>query len=258
MKDILVSIITITYNAEREILATVRSLRGQLLPEEMQGRVEHLIIDGASTDATVAIARREGMEGNRIVSEPDNGLYDAMNKGLRMAKGKYVLFLNAGDSFHTAYDLAAYMQGAQEGYDIIYSDTMIVNQERRILRLRHKNAPQRLTRKSLLKGMLVCHQAFMVRKELAPEYDLRYRFSADYDWEVKCVGKTTPEKCLNLQRFAIEYLSDGLTDRNKKESLKERFRIMADHYGWPAAIGSHIIFVAKKVWHVVSTKRKRS
>lgn len=245
MNDILVSIVTITFNAAEEIRPTLMSVRNQILPDRFKGAVEHLIIDGASEDDTIGIAGREGIEGIRIVSEPDKGLYDAMNKGLRLAKGDYILFLNAGDTFHAPTDLAAYMEGAAAGFDIIYGDTLIVDAGRKVIGPRHLSVPERLTRRSLMRGMLVCHQALMVRRALAPEYDTAYRFSADYDWEVKCVGKTTPDRCLNLARPVIEYLSDGLTDRNKIPSLKERFHIMAKHYGLLPTVAGHVYFVAR-------------
>ena len=99
------SIVTITYNAEAVMGKTLDSVLAQTYPH-----VEHIIIDGASTDQTVQVAQdymhRSYAASNgheiRIVSEPDNGLYDAMNKGLRQVSGDYVLFLNAGDFFPNA------------------------------------------------------------------------------------------------------------------------------------------------------------
>lgn len=234
----LISIITITYNAAGELTPTMKSVKEQSFTD-----YEHLIIDGASKDNTLDIARTLGGKNLRILSEPDKGLYDAMNKGLRMAKGSYVLFLNAGDSFHSSDTLAAYGREAARGADIIYADTVIVDQERHITGPRHHSAPRVLSFNSFSKGMLVCHQAFMVKKELAPRYDLNYRFSADYDWTVKCLKRTKPGKCVNLNTVAIDYLSDGLTDKNKLKSLRERFKIMCTHYGTLPTIFNHIKFI---------------
>lgn len=236
----LISVITITFNASKELPATMRSVKGQTFKD-----YEHLIIDGASRDNTIEIARKSGVAGLRILSEPDNGLYDAMNKGLAMAKGKYVVFLNAGDAFHDNATLAAYAKGAAKGADIIYADTVIVNAERRMVAPRHLSAPAVLTFDSFAKGMLVCHQAFMVKKTLAPQYDLQYRFSADYDWTINCIRNTTPERCINLNMVAIDYLSDGLTDKNKIPSLKERFNIMCKHYGVTRTLANHIGFLER-------------
>lgn len=236
----LISIITITYNAESTIEPTLISTASQTFRD-----FEHIIIDGASTDGTLSLARRYA--DLRILSERDSGLYDAMNKGLAMARGEYVLFLNAGDSFHSDDTLAAYAERAAKGDDIIYGDTVIVDRCRHIIGKRHLTAPADLTLMSFSKGMLICHQAFMVRKAIAPEYDLRYRFSADYDWTVKCIKASDPARCTSLRRITIDYLSDGLTDNNKLKSLRERYRIMSDHYGAIRTFFNHIGFVARAI-----------
>ena len=240
MPEPLISIITITYNAARELLPTMRSVAEQSFKD-----FEHLIIDGASTDDTLAVARANATEGLRILSERDNGLYDAMNKGLRMARGKYLLFLNAGDAFHAPDVLNRYARAARNNPDIIYADTVIVDADRRVIGPRHLSAPDKLTYGSFSKGMLVCQQAFMVRRELAPEYDLSYRFSADYDWTLKCLAASTPEKCENLHMVAIDYLTAGTTDRNKWPSLRERFRIMCRHFGFPVTAVNHLSFIGR-------------
>lgn len=234
----LISVITVTFNAENQINATLNSLKQQSF-----GNFEHLIIDGASKDSTLDIVRQRNIPQTRIVSEPDRGLYDAMNKGLRMAKGDYVIFLNAGDAFHDAETLAKYAREAQVGADIIYGDTIIVDAEGNKISNRHLSVPESLTKKSFARGMLICHQAFMVKKSLAPQYNLDYRFSADYDWCVKCIEKSRPSKNINLGEVTIDYLSDGLTDKNKMKSLRERFRIMSAHYGFLPTLFRHFTFI---------------
>lgn len=232
----LISIITITYNAGATLEPTLISVASQSFRD-----FEHLIIDGASTDDTLAIARK--FEDLRILSEKDNGLYDAMNKGLDMARGRYVIFLNAGDTFHNSDTLRDYAQRAMRGDDIIYGDTVIVDKNRHIIGKRHLTAPAQLTEKSFSKGMLICHQAFMVRKDLAPHYDTRYRYSADYDWTVKCIAAADRTRCTNLNRITIDYLQEGLTDQNKLKSLRERYRIMAKHYGHTRTFLNHLGFI---------------
>lgn len=238
----LITIVTITFNAEESIAPTMKALASQT----WQG-FEHLIIDGASTDNTLLIARRLGVPSLRILSEPDKGLYDAMNKGLKMARGKYVLFLNSGDTLHSVDTLKKYAIAAQKNPDIIYADTVIVDSERNVLGPRHLSVPSVLTYQSFAKGMLVCHQAFMVRKSIAPLFDTSYRFSADYEWAIRCIQRTKPGKCVNLRTVAIEYLSDGLTDKNKMKSLRERFRIMTEYYGLLPTVANHIIFVGRAI-----------
>lgn len=195
--------------------------------------------DNQGIEQSLKVSERE----LRIYSEPDKGLYDAMNKGLRKARGKYILFLNAGDAFHDKNVLEAYAEAAKGDPDIIYADTVIVDEKRNLIGPRHLSVPERLSYKSFSKGMLVCHQAFMVKRSLAPEYDLTYRFSADYDWTLKCLKQTDSSHCVNLEMTAIDYLANGTTDKNKLKSLKERFRIMSKNYGLLPTIANHISFI---------------
>lgn len=238
----LISIITITFNAESEIYPTMLSVAGQSCRD-----FEHIIVDGASTDNTLKIARSIGGKNLRILSEPDKGLYDAMNKGIILATGRYLLFLNAGDTFHSRDVLMEYAQEARKNPDIIYADTVIVDADRNPIGPRHLSAPDILSFESFSDGMLVCHQAFMVRRDLAPFYDTTYRFSADFDWCVKCLKKSKPGRCTNLHMVAIDYLSDGLTDKNKKASLIERFNIMWRHYGLITTVKKHFSFLKRAI-----------
>lgn len=236
----LFSIITITFNAESVIEPTMQSVKEQSFSD-----CEHLIIDGASRDSTISVARRSGRDDTRIISEPDNGLYDAMNKGLKAAKGKYVLFLNAGDTFHDRNTLALYASGAKNDADIIYGDTVLVNADREVVGKRHLSAPDVLTHESFAQGMLICHQAFMVKREIAPQYDTHYRFSADYDWTIRCISLSRPERRVNLHAVVADYLTDGLTDKNMWKSLRERFDVMRRHYGLVPTMLRHVGFAMR-------------
>lgn len=238
----LFSIITITFNAEQVLPPTLESVKRQSFTN-----FEHLVVDGASTDGTVEIAERSGIKGISVVSEPDRGLYDAMNKGIRRAKGEYLIFLNAGDAFHAPSSLQeiadAIEQGAQP--DIVYGQTQIVDADRNFVAMRHLTAPEHLTFDSFKHGMLVCHQAFVVRRALAEPYDLRYRFSADYEWCLRCLKKA--KCCAYTGTTLIDYLADGLTDKNHKASLRERYDIMCQYYGTLPTIVRHIGFFARNL-----------
>lgn len=237
----MISVITITYNAAETLPVTMKSVAEQTFTD-----FEHIIVDGASTDDTIMLARQMGIENLRIISERDKGLYDAMNKGLKLASGHYVIFLNSGDKFHNCETLSEYAEAIRsKNPDIIYGDTDIVDITGHRKGPRHLSAPEMLTIDSFSRGMLICHQAFMVRKDIAPAYDTDYRFSADYDWCIRCIKASKAGKRINLHCVTIDYLSDGLTDRNKKASLIERFRIMAEHYGLFRAIMSHLSFIPR-------------
>lgn len=239
----LISVITITYNAADTLPVTMESVAEQSFKD-----FEHIVIDGASTDDTITIARKMGTSGIRIVSERDNGLYDAMNKGIKFARGRYLLFLNSGDKFHSSDTLQAYAEAIEKkSPDIIYGDTDIVDITGKRLGPRHLSAPSILTVDSFSQGMLICHQAFMVRRDIAPLYDTDYRFSADYDWCIRCIKSSRAGDRVNLKRVTIDYLADGMTDHNKKASLIERFKIMSAHYGPMKAIVAHMSFIPRAI-----------
>lgn len=234
----LITIITVTYNAESVIEKTLDSLRHQTFQD-----FEHLVIDGKSYDTTIKKIVETNLPQTFLISEPDRGLYDAMNKGLGLAKGKYLLFLNAGDSFHSEDTLMHYALAALRDKDIIYGDTIVVDKQGTKISDRHLSVPEKLTKKSFSDGMLICHQAFMVKKDLVERYDLAYRYSADYDWCIKSIKKSDADNNENLGMVTIDFLSDGLTDKHKYESLRERFQIMSRHYGLPVTIMKHIGFI---------------
>lgn len=245
----LFSIITICRNASSQIGVTLASVDSQTCTD-----YEHLVIDGASTDTTLDVVESHASPARKVLSEPDRGLYDAMNKGLQMANGKYVLFLNAGDSFASQEVLAGYAVAARKGASVIYSDTELVDVQGTVIGKRHLSAPPRLTFRSFAQGMLVCHQAFCVRRDLAPVYDLQYRYSADYEWCLHILRQTVPEECVNLHTVGIRYLSEGVTTRHHKESLKERYDIMCRYYGKLPTMLRHVGFAMRHLMRKIKGK----
>lgn len=237
------SVITVCYNAQATLEDTIQSVIAQTYHH-----VEYIIMDGASKDRTLSIINRYRDRITTVVSEPDKGLYDAMNKGLRLATGDYVCFLNAGDSFHeddTLQQMVHTLRELTELPDVLYGETALVDAEGHFVRMRRLQAPEHLTWHSFRQGMLVCHQAFFAKRTLAEPYDLRYRFSADFDWCIRIMKKS---KVLhNTHLTLIDYLEEGMTTRNHKASLHERFRIMAKHYGWLSTVAHHAWFVVRAV-----------
>ena len=238
------SIITVTYNAGKVLEDTIQSVISQTYRN-----VEYIIVDGNSKDNTLEIIGKYSKHISKIASEPDKGLYDAMNKGIRMATGDYLCFLNAGDKFHEKETLQKIAETLKDKDlpDVIYGETAIVDEDGNFLHMRRLSTPDRLNWKSFIQGMLVCHQAFLAKRELALKYpyDMQYRFSADFDW---CIRIMKEAKCLHNTRLTlIDYLNEGMTTRNHKASLKERFRIMAKHYGWVSTILHHCWFVIRLI-----------
>lgn len=254
------TIATVTYNAGATIGRTLQSVA-----QQTHEAVEHLIVDGCSSDTTMAEIHRY-VEHNTdvrhphsivLVREPDNGLYDAMNKAIQQAKGDYIIFLNAGDTLHGPEVLQQVAQQIEAHYNpnrrpaVVYGETDLVDGEGRFLRHRRLKAPERLSARSFLSGMLVCHQSFYVRSDIARReaYDLRFRFSADYDWCIRVLRRAERRGLArhNSHLILTDYLAEGMTTRNHRRSLVERLRLMAHHYGWPAAIAAHCWFVLRAV-----------
>ena len=237
------SIITITYNAASVIKPTLASVIAQTYTD-----YEYILVDGGSKDDTVAIAKASGIEFAHIISERDNGIYDAMNKGMALATGDYLCFLNAGDAFHAPGTLQAIVDaiaGEKELPDVLYGETAEVDDNRNFVRMRRLQAPKQLHWHSFKAGMLVCHQAFYARREIAPVYDLKYRLSADVDWCIKVMKRA--KKMVNVNATVVDYLQNGISLQYHRKSLMERFDIMSKHYGLLPTIARHMWFVVRAV-----------
>lgn len=252
-----ITIATVTYNAEKSLQATLDSVASQTYPN-----IEHLIIDGCSKDQTMELIHRyvDSNTGKQIphdikvIREPDKGLYDAMNKAIEHAEGEYICFLNAGDRLHqadTIQKITEQIRVNEESPAVIYGETDLVDATGRFLRHRRLQIPEQLHWKSFLQGMLVCHQSFYVRTDLARKehYDLKYRYSADYDWCIRIMKQAVSRNMVlhNTHLILTDYLSEGLTTQNHKKSLFERLRIMAHHYSWPVAVYQHLWFIVRAV-----------
>lgn len=255
------TVITITYNAEKVLERTLQSVLTQTYED-----VEHLIIDGASKDKTLALAEAykkasdDSEQGHKVIikSEPDEGIYDAMNKGLTQASGDYIVFMNAGDFFpqdDTLEEIAHRCHlnelPSAELPAVLYGNTDIVDGEGRYLHPRRLQPPAKLTWRSFRHGMLVCHQAFYARTDIAKniQYDMQYRYSADVDWCIR-VMKEADRLGLplyNINKVVANYTEEGATTLHHHESLRERYRVMVQHYGRVSTFLMHCWFAVRSV-----------
>ena len=255
MSDIRITYVTITYNAAKVLKRTLDSVLEQDYPN-----IEHLIIDGASTDDTLKLVNDYIVQSNatdnghqiQVTSEPDKGIYDAMNKGLRCLTGDYVCFLNAGDflpSPNTASRITQQVTASGGTPAVLYGDTDIVDGEGHFLHHRRLAPPEHLTWKSFRQGMLVCHQAFYARADfaIATPYDMQYRYSADVDWCIRVMRAAAKENVplLNLHMVVANYTQEGQTTLHHRESLLERYRVMEHHYGRLQTLLLHCWFAVR-------------
>ena len=239
-----ISIITVVYNSEKYIRRTIESIVGQDYPA-----IEYIIIDGKSKDTTMQIVNEYRDRIAVVVSEPDKGLYDAMNKGLRLATGSYVLYINSGDALSSPTLLSDIFNDVPADSDVIYGDTQITDEDGNILHNRRHRPPEQLTWRDYKRGMLVCHQSFIAKRTLCNEYDTQYRYAADFDWCLNILLKS--RVVTNYGKDISLFMDGGQTKRTIVPGLKERYRIMCKYYGKAKATFWNFILGVKFGWWMI-------
>jgi glycosyltransferase len=219
-----ISVVTASYNSQATIGFTIESFLEQDHPEK-----EMLVIDGASSDATVKTVESFGSDAIRIFSEKDAGVYDAMNKGLHLFQGDVVGFLNSDDTFHyrgALQDIAAAMQDS----DIVYGDLNMVTDHRTKKLVRSWRGGE-FKRYSFQLGWVPPHPTFYMRTEVAQkvgDYDLSYITTADYDYMLRALAlnnfrvRYIPRVIADFQVGGISTRGLGVTIRGNLECLRSR------------------------------------
>ena len=239
-KKPLISVITVCYNSYEMLQRTIKSVRMQTYSE-----IEYIVIDGASKDSTLRLIKENEDIINLWISEPDNGLYFAMNKGLDLANGDYVIYINAGDMFYMPNTLEKIFENHQDDVDIYYGDTMILAQNQKELGSRRLSPPKQLTKNSFRWGMTVCHQSILIKRTIAPKYDTSYRITADYDWVLTSIENA--KKIVNTNNYISKFLSGGLSSKHVVKANKERYKIMCKHYGTPIALWYNFLMLFRLI-----------
>nr|WP_307735071.1 glycosyltransferase [Chitinophaga nivalis] len=237
------SIITVCYNAEKYIAATIESVLGQTYPH-----IEYIIVDGASKDGTMAIVEQYRSRIATVVSEKDKGLYDAMNKGMQLATGTYLFFLNADDVLADK-EVITKMLACCTDADVYYGEAMFMDENGADLGLRSVLTPQRvpeqLTWKSLQHGMVVSHQAYIIRRTLSPLYDLQYKVCADIDWMIRSL-KASRQIC-NTHQVVAKFRVGGTSKQQQQLAWKERYHILSHHYGRVTNFLNHVFIACRYI-----------
>jgi len=219
-----ISVVTASFNSEATIGFTIESFLSQRHPEK-----EMLVIDGASGDGTLKLVESFASDAIRVFSEPDNGVYDAMNKGFHLFEGDAVGFLNSDDTFHDANVLAEIASGLQDA-DIVYGDLNMVTDHRtkRLARVWRGGAFRRY---SFQLGWVPPHPTFYMRREVAQkvgDYDLSYLTTADYDYMLRALAlndlraRYLPRVIADFQIGGISTSGLGVTIRANLECLRSR------------------------------------
>ena len=241
-----ISVITVVFNGEAVIEKTIKSVS-----EQSFKNIEHWIIDGASRDSTIDLIKK--YHHLKWISEKDKGLYDAMNKGLQLSKGEYVIFMNAGDVFNDKDVLKNIFESNLPEADVYYGETIVTDESDKTIGMRRLKTPDKLTWKSFAMGMLVCHQSIIIRKEITDQYNINYRLAADIDWIIKALKKANI--VVNTKIIISRFQTGGLSRKNILPGLKERFKIMSEHYGLIPTILRHFLIGFKFLIHLLLYRR---
>ena len=237
-----ISIITVVRNNSEPLRQTLTALVSL-----DYDNIELIVIDGNSTDSTPNVIAEFTHDISYWISERDTGIYDAMNKGLRVATGEYVWFMNAGDLPYSDDVLKDVFRPSEQYADIYYGEAMIVSSDGRELGLRRKKLPRKLTQKSFLRGMTICHQSIFIKRSIAPLYNLNLRYVADIDWVIRSIGSA--KSCENAKVIVSKFSEGGFSTANKWASLKERFNVMKEHYGLARTLWAHAKFSVQAVFN---------
>jgi glycosyltransferase len=225
-----ISVVTVCLNAQQTIAYTIESFLDQSHQDK-----ELLIIDGGSTDGTVEIARSFDSPDIRIISERDHGIYDAMNKGLRLFAGDAVGFIGADDTFSSPNSLAL-IAGALEAADIVYGDLNMVRDHRskRVVRVWNSG---NYHPKAFLRGWMPAHATFYIRKEVADNvgfFDTSYDIGSDYDFILRTMIKDF--RVYYIKEILVDFQLGGLSSKSLRSALHQNIeclRARRRHIGAP-------------------------
>ncbi len=223
----LISIITATYNSAPAIQNALQSVN-----EQTYSNIEHLIVDGASKDNTLEVIKSQQNRVSKIVSEPDKGIYDALNKGVKVAKGEIIGFLHSDDVFATKHTLEQIQATFQESQaDIVYGDLQYINQFDKTIRY-WKSKPFELN--LLHKGWMPPHPTVFMKRSVYEKhkcFNLKYKIAADYDYMLR-VFQDTSLKFIYVPQVITRMRVGGISNRNLKSIFKktvEDYLILNQH-----------------------------
>ena len=211
-----VSIITATFDSASTIRDTIESVISQDYIN-----IEHIIVDGASNDETVNIAKGYGNKISRIISEPDKGIYDAMNKGIRVATGDIIGILNSDDFFTSTDVISTIVKNfKQNDIDALYGDVHFVHPNNLDKPVRYYSS--KIFKPSLFRyGFMPAHPSFYMRKscyDLYGLYALDYKIASDYDLLIRYLYKYKVN-CKYIQQDFVTMRTGGVSTENMQSRI---------------------------------------
>lgn len=215
----IVSVVTVVKNDRPKIQDTIESVL-----KKKDNRVEYIVVDGGSTDGTLEIIGRYSRHIDRLVSEPDRGIYDAMNKGVRLASGAYLLFINSGDLLYGPCDVEELLALLSvEGPDIVYGNVL----------KQYENGFSKVEVPPSFEKPLystICHQGIIMRTALLRElpFNTRYKYDADFDQLIR-LQKRGKVKSRYIDRIVSVYDDGGVT-ANRFSAIAEKRKVLRTYY----------------------------
>lgn len=217
----LITIVTVCFNAENDIDTTLKSVKSLHFEN-----YEHLIIDGQSQDRTLDLVKSCKNPKIRIISEPDGGIYDAMNKGIRLANGTYITFLNAGDYYHDPNVLDYVYTEIKKGYELVSGDFLLHSANG----IRPINS-DKIQKETLRKRFEICHQTVFVKNQNLPSYSMDYQIKSDYKWVLDIVKKIDKEKIKKIDKALVTYKDDGFSTHSFYRNISELIKLHYHEFG---------------------------
>jgi glycosyltransferase involved in cell wall biosynthesis len=234
----IISIITVVFNRKGDLRSTIQNIRDQLFKNS-----ELIVVDGGSTDGTLEVIKENSTIVNQTVSEPDKGIYDAMNKGTRMAKGEWIIFMNAGDVFYDENVLEFFSKKLAQASDatIVYGDAEIVEGEKNHIQYQHDR------HLDLTKSII--HQSMFIRRDflLKHPYDLRYRIMADYD-NLLSISAISPQKCKHVDKIVCRYDKTGISSRPLYTYFREYYSVARRRMSMTEFVGFNLYILPRLLW----------
>ena len=258
-----ITIITASYNAVSTIEQTISSVIHQDYPN-----IEYIIVDGGSTDGTVEIIKKYEHYGIKWISEPDEGLYDALNKGVQMSTGDYIEIIGADDALNGPHIISRIVDVMAPDTDILCGQELLVSESAKTQRI-CTNVHARNRRE--YRGGMVPHAAMFVRRELLLRYpfDTHYRITADYKFFLQCYYDETIRIQYSDEKVAFFSLSGISSNLNKCWEENDRiyrelelpFQSPDDAYSSPikrkikrCLIAMGMFFLVRALWTTIDTR----
>ncbi len=211
----LITVITVVRNGERFLEQTIRSV-----VEQTYDTMEYIIVDGASTDGTLDIIKKYEHKIAYWISEPDKGIYDAMNKGIDLATGEWINFMNAGDMFYANDVIDKVFAPSERRADVLYGDHHL------IYGTNHAKTCKAGEVKDLWKGMIFCHQSSFVKTSLMKEYrfNCKEKIAADFELLYRLALEKHTFHSTGLTIASVS--ADGLSGTNTLLSVTEQWNVV--------------------------------